>query len=337
MTKPKRPKDLRAGLASIYGGTPRAPSEDPAPRREVGVIASGGAPGVFLREQRQNLVEENATLRSELSQLRQDGGADLLLDPAVIGDRFPSDRTRHAFADEAFVALRESIRLNGQDQPILVRPHPSESGRYEIAYGRRRREACRQLGLQIKARVKVLDDAELLRVMVRENQEREQLSLYERGAFVRQLAMAEKLSVRALAETLGISAGYVSRLMRLPLFSPALEELIGDPRGFSMRLLEELAQVLGGPAAEERVLSAWGSVRPASSPDGRARQVLALLRPAAEDDDRRTRKVLVRRGGKPLAWRRERADGGVSIDFAASLAPAEIDGVVAALHKALGV
>lgn len=339
MTSQKRPRDLRAGLASIYGGNarPTAEGEPPAPpRREPGAVASGGAPGVFLREQRQNLIEENASLKGELTRLREDGGADVMLDPAAIGDRYPSDRTRHAFADEAFAALKASIAANGQDQPILVRSHPSEADRFEIAYGRRRREACRQLGLQVRARIKPLSDDELLRVMVRENQEREQLSLYERGAFVRRLAASERLSVRALAETLGISPGYVSRLMRLPLLSVAQEEIIGDPRGLSMRLLEELAAVLEPEDAEERLLAAWGTAQPASSVDGRARQVVSLLRPkpvAAEPE----RTVLASRKNRPIAWRRTRADGGSVVELSPSLSADEVEAVMRNVREALGV
>ena len=126
----KRPRDLRAGLASLYAGA-AAPAEPaakaPAPEAP-GIGTLGGAPAVFVEQQKQSIVKENAELRAEIEQLRTDGGADVLLDPAQIRDRFPPDRTRHAFEDEAFHALRRSIAEHGQDQPILVRPHATEPG-----------------------------------------------------------------------------------------------------------------------------------------------------------------------------------------------------------------
>jgi ParB family chromosome partitioning protein len=339
MTARKTAKDLRAGLASLYAGalTPAAPTrEEAAKQRDVG--SRGGAPAMFVEEQKRGLLAENEALRGELAQLREDGGADVALDPAHVLDRYPPDRVREAFADETFLQLVRSIEANGQDQPILVRPHPALPERYEIAYGRRRREACRQLGIKVRARVKPLGDDELLRVMVRENEERAPLSLYERGAFVRRLADQERLSVRALASALGISAGYVSRLMRLPVLPEELAGLIGDPRPLSMRVLEELAAVVAEPSAVERVLLGWGSVRPAPSPELRARQVIRLASPADGDEATagpgESRRIATA-DGRSIGTARRGRNGRWTLELSADISEAEVEHLFESLRRAL--
>ena len=343
----KRPRDLRTGLANLYKGTTtgsEAPaamlpalrmSEATAPR--IGTL--GGAPAVFIEQQKQSFATENAELRAELERLREDGAADVQLEPAQIRDRFPPDRTHHAFQDEAFQALKRSIAEHGQDQPILVRPHATEAAAYEIAYGRRRREACRELGIRVKARIKALSDGELLRAMVRENEEREVLSLYERGAFVRRLAEGEGLSVRKLAAMLGLSPGYISRLIRLPMLPQALELLIGDPRPLSVRTLELLAGVLAEEGALDRILERWGGITPASTPDRRARQAITLAAIASREQPPKQRdevRLIRTEGGRLLGRLHRRGDSTRMIELAADLSEGEIEAVARAIEGALG-
>ena len=45
--------------------------------------------------------------------------------------------------------LKNSISKNGQRVPVLVRP--LEGDRYNLIYGRRRLEACRELGIKVRA------------------------------------------------------------------------------------------------------------------------------------------------------------------------------------------
>jgi plasmid partitioning protein RepB len=339
----KRPRDLRAGLASLYAGGAQpeltASASKTSVQAQPGIGTLGGAPAVFVEEQKQSIVSENVSLRAELAEMRADGGADVLLNPVQVYDRFPPDRTRHAFEDDAFHALKRSIAEHGQDQPILVRPHATEPDLYEIAYGRRRREACRELGIKVKARVKSLTDDELLRAMVRENEEREALSLYERAAFVRRLGESEKISVRKLATMLGISPGYVSRLMRLPVLPPPLESLIGDPRPLSVRTLEELATVLAEESALDRILEGWGGIAPGSTPERRARQAIALAmqiglgRSAGERDQVRILHTPDGRVLGRLCWRRSNR---CVIELATELSEAGVEAVAGAVEVALG-
>jgi hypothetical protein len=209
----------------------------------------------------------------------------------------------------------------------------------EIAFGRRRREACRQLGIAVRARVQALSDEELLRVMVRENTERAALSLYERGVFVRRLAEGENLSVRRLAELLGISPAYVSRLMRLPVLPPELEEMIGDPRALSMRLLEKLGALLGKADAIDRIVVGWGAIRPGATPERRARQLIELasgeLSIHSSEDGREAVREIRTSDGRLIGEVRRGRTGCWLVELSSELSSEEIERVLRGASTAL--
>src|SRR5687768_6013408 len=58
------------------------------------------------------------------------------LAPDLVDVSFVTDRLGEN--DEEFEMLLEAIRVQGQDTPILVRPHPSEPGRFQTVFGHRR-------------------------------------------------------------------------------------------------------------------------------------------------------------------------------------------------------
>ena len=106
-----------------------------------------------------------------------------LIDPSPYADRLSDG----ASGDTDFVALVESLRLNGQQVPVLLRPHAVKVGRYESAYGHRRIKAARQLGILIKAIIRPLTDAALLVAQGKENAERRNLSFIEKALFVKNM------------------------------------------------------------------------------------------------------------------------------------------------------
>ncbi len=103
--------------------------------------------------------------------------------PSEIKDRLDVE------SDPDFEALKESIREEGQKVPILVRPHPTNDGFYEIAYGRRRWRACVALGLSVLAVVdRELSNEALVIAQGKENYERKNLSFIETALFVHRLS-----------------------------------------------------------------------------------------------------------------------------------------------------
>ena len=106
-----------------------------------------------------------------------------LIDPSPYVDRLSDG----ADGDEEFVALVESIRLNGQQVPVLLRPHAVKVGRYESAFGHRRIKVARQLHIPVKAIIRPLTDAALLLAQGKENAERRNLSFIEKALFVKNM------------------------------------------------------------------------------------------------------------------------------------------------------
>lgn len=98
------------------------------------------------------------------------------IEGSFIADRLEADREDHR-------ALVESIRERGQQVPILVRPHPSKAGYYQVAYGHRRVRALAELRLPVRSVVRELSDEELVVAQGQENSARTDLSYIERALF----------------------------------------------------------------------------------------------------------------------------------------------------------
>lgn len=139
------------------------------------------------------------------------------LDPGLIDRSFIADRMEPE--DESYRALRESIAAKGQDSPILVRPHPTQEGRYQVAFGHRRLRAAADLGRLARCIVKPLTDRDLVIAQGQENSARADLSFIERGRFAQALEDTG-YDRETIMQALSIDKTAVSRLIsvvnRLP-------------------------------------------------------------------------------------------------------------------------
>ena len=143
-------------------------------------------------------------------------------------------------------ASRRQFSKNGQRVPILVRP--LEGDRYSLIYGRRRLEACRELGIKVRAIVTEMEGDQALRDQLLENQERRDLSFIERALVAAALLDGDHLSAsertnKGVAEVLNLTEAGVSQLLSVvrtvgggpgPSPSVPLRALVG-PGGKSSR------------------------------------------------------------------------------------------------------
>jgi ParB family chromosome partitioning protein len=138
----------------------------------------------------------------ELRRLVASGAQVIELDASLVQPSPHADRMEDDNA-EAFEILKGSIAENGQQVPILVRPHPTDPDRYEAAYGHRRLRAVAELGLAVRAVVKSLTDEQLVLAQGIENSARQDLSWIEQAVFA--LKLGERgFPQRAIAEALSI-------------------------------------------------------------------------------------------------------------------------------------
>lgn len=149
----------------------------------------------------------------DMKEAIQSGGVIVELDPALIDDSFINDRLLNG-EDPTFEEFKDGIRAHGQHTPILVRPHPNNPDRFEIAFGRRRRRACAILGRKVRAIVANLSDADLVIAQGKENSDRQDPSFIERAIFAK--AMEErKFDRTVIMAALSVHKTELSRLLNV--------------------------------------------------------------------------------------------------------------------------
>lgn len=162
-----------------------------------------------------------------------------LIDAGGMQDRLESDSVQDA-------GLAASIAEYGQQVPVLVRPHPTEEGRYQIVYGRRRVLALRDLGQPVKALVRDLDDQELVLAQGQENTARRDLSFIEKVNFARQM-VAAGYKRKVICDALTVDKTLISRMISIAERIPTeVIEAIGSAPNIGRDRWSALADRLEG-------------------------------------------------------------------------------------------
>ncbi len=233
--------DPATGLAAVNSSEASIEGDDITPP-SPGRIRSGaiGAMGASLQHL-QDSAREAEALRRALADAESIVSLDAdLIDSAPVADRFVLDN------DAAEDVLTESIRVSGQQVPVLVRPHPLRPGRWQAAYGHRRIRACRALRLPVKAIVRDLSDVALAVAQGKENLERRDLSFIERAFFAAGLEQAG-FDRGIVMQALGVHKADVSRYIAVAAAIPGdLVRIIGPaPKAGRARWME-LADLVAG-------------------------------------------------------------------------------------------
>lgn len=182
------------------------------------------------------------------------------IDPEAIEDTGLKDRLGDL--DDDITELRESIAKHGQQVPILLRPHPTLSGRYQVVYGRRRLAAIRRLGTPIKALVRTLSDEEAVLAQGQENNLRKDPSFIEKALFAGDLEDAG-YDARVVQDALNVNRSHTSHMRKVREALPrSVIERIGAAPSIGWKRWYELAVRL--LAAKTDV----ASVHPAPFPVG---------------------------------------------------------------------
>lgn len=135
----------------------------------------------------------------------------------------PTNPRQH-FNAERITEMAESMKTVGVISPIVVRTHPSKKSQYEIVAGETRWRAATQAQLDtVPVIVKELTDAQVLKIQVIENLQRDGLHpLEEANGFKRLLDISQDLvgySIDDLAAEVGKSRTYIYdslKLLELP-------------------------------------------------------------------------------------------------------------------------
>lgn len=137
------------------------------------------------------------------------------------------DQPRKFFEAAALDELAASITVHGVLQPILVRPHPVDAGRWQIVAGERRWLAAQQAGLaDIPAVVRELDDRTALELGLIENVLREDITPMEEARALKSLLETTGWSYSQLGERLGKNKAWVDHRVRLLKMPDEIQEAL---------------------------------------------------------------------------------------------------------------
>ena len=185
----------------------------------------------------------------DLERERREGLVILTLDPKTI--RRSEHANRHALSlqdtDADFLALKASLKRDGQIMPVSVRPVGNDAAHaYELVSGHRRHEAALRLdretegGYTLRAVLDsaALEPARLALHMYLENAARKDLSAYEvRAMFRPWLEGGIYPDQAAIAETTGLGKQTVSKYLQVAALPTAVLDAFGDIRAGDRRAL----------------------------------------------------------------------------------------------------
>lgn len=328
MSTNKRQEIRDRVLAGITSGLAPRPAENPGAAPSPASPDVAGNPAVrsraYIATVGQQLTEGLANKVERLEAERREGLVVLRLDPKIVRATTFANRLEVSLdaEDPEFARLKDSIRRNGQLEPIRVRPAPSDSGfHYEIVYGHRRHAAVLALDAETEGGFKLLalvdaeavDPKRLAAAMHEENEARQAISAYEHGRMYRSWLDAGLFATQGeLAEFVGKSEPTITQYIRVFELPETVLAAFGDRRVISMRWMQELSKALKDHrdsviAAAERVAEATPRLTP--------EQVLKALTagPAkAGQKSSASREEAVKIQGK-VAFRIARRDGRITL------------------------
>jgi len=171
---------------------------------------------------------------------------------------------RREFAESELVELAESIRENGLLQPLVVRPSPDTTDRFELVAGERRLRAISRLEWEdVPVLVRNASDETLLVLALVENLQREALNPVEEAEGYHRLAERFSLTQAEIAHAVGKDRSTVANLLRLLKLPPSIRKLLEEgalSMGHARALLTLGDDVRAAELARQAVRDGW-SVR----------------------------------------------------------------------------
>jgi len=178
----------------------------------------------------------------------------------------------------AVAELAEVIGQQGFHGELLARPHPTQPGRYQLAFGHQRRDAARQAGLRsVPVEVRELTDPDMAAIVVTENIHRQDLDPLQEAAVYRVLQTVFGLTHEQIAEQAGKERSYITKRLGL-LNAPADVQALVRDKPDSLRAAGDLKQITD-PATRSELIDGLRDGRLTTNDIAVARR-----RPAANPD-----------------------------------------------------
>ncbi len=258
-----KPKSAGVNVGAMFGGDYAKPkaavtmqhemanSEDAKESRRLKAqVDELTASAHDLREKAKSAEEEKIVALAVASQF-EGALAVRALDTETIRRSQWANRNQAEFDSSDFSELRVEIRnAKGNTQPIKVRRIQGvvdgQPELYEIVYGHRRYQACKEEGLPVNAViVDAMTDLQLFEAMERENRSRKNLSAWEQGTMY-QDALDKGLypSARKLEEALNVNHSDCARALQLAKLPMSVIEAFKTPLDLQVRWAKPLSDAM---------------------------------------------------------------------------------------------
>lgn len=204
---------------------------------EVKYVAKGATRSIMTT------IDELADKADQL----MDGETIVELDPGLIDPSFIKDRLEDD--EEEFKKLVDAVKAEGQNTPILVRPHPSVDGRYMVVFGARRSKVAAHLDIRVRAVIKDISDRDHAVAQGQENAARANLSFIERAMLASNLVKRKFDNDNAtVLSALSIDKPTLSKMLAVTNISQQILEAIGPAKSVGRDRWYELKILLDKPA-----------------------------------------------------------------------------------------
>lgn len=177
-----------------------------------------------------------------------------LLEPSPFQPRQYMDET-------ALEELSQSVAVHGILQPILVRPKPGMTNRWEIIAGERRWRAAQRAKLhEVPVVIREFDDETAAEIALIENLQRADLNALEEAQGIKRLMDDYGHTQEKLAAVLGKSRSYVANMVRLLVLPVDVQMMMHDGKisAGHAKVLVNVAQPL---SLAQRIVAEGLSVR----------------------------------------------------------------------------
>jgi ParB family chromosome partitioning protein len=152
------------------------------------------------------------------------------------------EQARKHYAPQDIAALASTMAAHGQLQPILLRRHPSERGKWIIVAGERRWRAAQVNGWSTILAIEHDQDPDIASLV--ENLQRVDLNPVEEARGVSQLFERKRWTQDQIADVLGKPKSEISALLRiLSLPADLLQSVLTSELALPRNVLVELARI----------------------------------------------------------------------------------------------
>jgi ParB/RepB/Spo0J family partition protein len=198
---------------------------------------------------------------------------------------------RKTFHDKTLKELAASIKSNGVLEPIILRPNKKG---FEIVAGERRFRASQLAGqVTIPAVIRDVADADVLKLQIIENVQREGVPFMEEAYAVKKLRDDLTLDIAEIAKTIGKSDAYVYMTLRLCSMSDDARA-IAEKGWISKGVAWEIS---GLPNTDQQTQAANDLARTAKDKQITVSGAKGYIRDNFRDSDRRLKKERVKKFG----------------------------------------